>query len=118
MFTVPLYADPALVFSELMGNYSAMVTNPISNINLGVIQGSEEALCQDNRFLDKTTYQNLSHRTQYAFANRRDTIHSIFMLYLKQKRMANEHDAADRYISFSRKSGIAADETNIERIVF
>ncbi|KAF8807162.1 hypothetical protein BYT27DRAFT_7189247 [Phlegmacium glaucopus] len=72
--------NPALVFSELMS----------------VIQGSEEALCQDNRFLDQTTYQHLSHRTQYTFANRRGTIHSIFMLYLKQKRMVNEYDAADR----------------------
>ena len=77
-------ADPALVFSELMGNFSAMVTYPICNFNLGVIQGSEQALSQDNQFLDKTTFQNLSHRIQHAFANRRDTIHSIFMLYISE----------------------------------
>ena len=101
----PLYlsccADPALVFSELMGKKFAIITDPIYNFNLGVIQGSEEALSQDNRFLDKTTYQNLSHRTQHAFASRRDTIYSIFMLYLKQKRMLNDYDAADRYIYHS-----------------
>jgi hypothetical protein len=84
-----------------------MVTNPISNSNLGVIQGSEEALSQENRFLDKTTYENLSHRTQYAFAGRRDTIHSIFMLYQQQKRKDDEYDAADRFTSFSWKSEIA-----------
>ena len=112
MLTALCCADPALVFSELMGNFSAMVTNTIFNFNLGVIQGSEESLSQDNRFLDKTSYENLSHRTQYTFAGRRDTIHSIFMLYLKQKRRVNEYDAADRYILFSRKSGIATNQTN------
>ena len=100
MLIVPLCADPALVFSELMGKIFAMVANPISNSNLGVIQGSEEALSQENRFLDKTTYENLSHRTQYAFAGRRDTIHAIFMLYRQQKRKDDEYDAADRYIIF------------------
>lgn len=100
MLTVPLCADPALVFSELTGNFFAMVANPIFNSNLGVIQGSEEALSQDNRFLDKTTYENLSHRTQYAFVGRRGTIHAIFMLYRQQKRKDDEYDAADRYIIF------------------
>ena len=96
-----LYLDPALVFSELMGyKFFAMVTNPISNSSLGVIQGSEEALNQENRFLDKTTYENLSHRTQYAFSGRRDTIYSIYKLYRQQKRKDNEYDAADRYIIF------------------
>lgn len=100
MLAVPLCADPALVFSELMGKKFAMVTSSISNSNLGVIQGSEEALSQENRFLDKRTYENLSHRTQYAFAGRRDIIHSIFMLYRQQKRKDDEYDAADRYIVF------------------
>ncbi|KAF8974058.1 hypothetical protein BDZ97DRAFT_421872 [Flammula alnicola] len=72
--------DPALVFSELMG----------------VIQGSEESLSHENRFLDKNSYENLSHRAQYAFASRRDTIYSIFLLYLKQKYSNNEYDVADR----------------------
>ena len=100
-----------------MGKFPAIIINPTSNFNLGVIQGSEEALSQDNRFLDKATYENLSHRTQYAFASRRDTIHSIFMVYLKQKRRDNEYDAADRYLSFSRKSGISVNQTNAEPIV-
>jgi hypothetical protein len=85
-----------------MGKFFAMVINSISNSKLGVIQGSEEALSQDNRFLDKTTYENLSHRTQYVFAVRRDTIYSIFMLYRQQKRKDDEYDAADRYI-FSKE---------------
>lgn len=77
-----------------------MAANPISNSSLGVIQGSEEALSQENRFLDKTTYENLSHRTQYTFSGRRDTIYSIYVLYRQQKRKDNEYDAADRYIIF------------------
>ncbi|KIM48469.1 hypothetical protein M413DRAFT_440213 [Hebeloma cylindrosporum] len=72
--------DPALVFSEL----------------LGVIEGSEESLSHENHFLDKKSYENLSHRAQYAFANRRETIYAIFQLYLKQKKINNEYDAADR----------------------
>ncbi|KAF8895020.1 hypothetical protein CPB84DRAFT_1782432 [Gymnopilus junonius] len=72
--------DPALVYSELMG----------------VIQGSEESLNHESHFLDKNAYENLSHRAQYAFASRRDIIYSIFLLYLKQKRIRNEYDAADR----------------------
>lgn len=83
-----------------MGKFFAMVTNPIYNSDLGVIQGSEEALSQESRFLDKTTYENLSHRTQYAFSGRRDTIYSIYMLYRQQKRKDDEYDAADRYIIF------------------
>ena len=64
----------------------------------GVIQGSEEALSQESRFLDKKGYANLSHRAQYAFANRRDTIYAIFLSYLKQKRTSEEYDAADRWV--------------------
>ena len=94
-----------------MGNFSAMVTNPISKSNLGVIQGSEEALSQDNRFLDKTTYENLSHRTHYAFAGRRDVIHSIFMLYRQQKRKDNEYDAADRYTIFKEVWALLTKQT-------
>lgn len=65
----------------------------------GVIQGSEEALSQESRFLDKKGYENLSHRAQYAFASRRDTIYAIFLSYLKQKRTSEEYDAADRCVS-------------------
>jgi len=72
--------DPSLVFSELMG----------------VIQGSEESLSHENRFLDRPTYENLSHRAQYAFANQRDIVYSIFQAYIKQKRLRGDFDAADR----------------------
>jgi hypothetical protein len=61
-----------------------------------VIEGSEESLFHESRFLDQKSYENLSHRAQYAFANRRETIYAIFQLYLKQKRVNNEYDAADR----------------------
>ena len=33
------------------------------------------------------------------FSNRRETIYSIFQAYLKQKRLSNEYDAADRLVS-------------------
>ncbi|KAF4623894.1 hypothetical protein D9613_001576 [Agrocybe pediades] len=72
--------DPALVFSELMG----------------VIQGSEESLSNENGFLEKETYEGLSHRTQYAFVNKRDIIYNIFLQYVKRKKTLNEYDGADR----------------------
>ncbi|KAF9524672.1 hypothetical protein CPB83DRAFT_909779 [Crepidotus variabilis] len=72
--------DPALVYSELMG----------------VIQGSEESLNHESRYLDEAAYNKLSHRTQYTFATRRDVIYSIFLIYLKQKRHSHSYDAADR----------------------
>ena len=68
--------------------------NPV----LGVIEGSEESLSHQRHFLDKKAYENLSHRAQYAFANRRETIYAIFQLYLKQKKANNEYDAADRCV--------------------
>ncbi|KDR84732.1 hypothetical protein GALMADRAFT_260438 [Galerina marginata CBS 339.88] len=72
--------DPSLVFSEVMG----------------VIQGSEESLSHETRFLDKKSYESLSHRAQYAFASRREVIYSIFQLYLKHKKARNEYDSSDR----------------------
>ena len=63
---------------------------------IGVIEGSEESLSHESHFLDKGSYEKLSHRAQYTFANRRETIYAIFQLYLKQKKVNNEYDAADR----------------------
>ncbi|KAF9014907.1 hypothetical protein BDQ17DRAFT_1418043 [Cyathus striatus] len=72
--------DPSLVFSELVG----------------VIEGSEETLSQEKRFLDKVTYENLSHRAQHTFATQRGAIYDIFNAYLKHKRTRGDFDAADR----------------------
>lgn len=72
--------DPSLVFSEF----------------IGVIKGSEESLSHENRFLDKSEYENLSHRAQYAFANQRDVIYSIFSSFRKHKSLCGDYDAADR----------------------
>lgn len=66
---------------------------------LGVIQGSEGALSQESRFLDKKSYESLSHRAQHTFASHRNTIYAIFLSYLKQKSTSKEHDAADRFVS-------------------
>ncbi|CAA7264670.1 unnamed protein product [Cyclocybe aegerita] len=85
--------DPALVFSELMG----------------VIQGSEESLSDERHYIDKETYENMSHRAQYAFASRRGIIYAIFLQYLKQKKSSGEYDAADRthhVVRAFRASGI------------
>ncbi|TFK38653.1 hypothetical protein BDQ12DRAFT_630422 [Crucibulum laeve] len=72
--------QPSLVFNEIMG----------------IICGSEEALLTENGYLDATTYESLSGRTQSAFAGRRRIIYNIFQLYQKQKRERGHFDAADR----------------------
>ncbi|KAG2023676.1 hypothetical protein CC2G_001306 [Coprinopsis cinerea AmutBmut pab1-1] len=72
--------DPALVFSEI----------------IGVIKGSEQALENEKRYLDKHAYLSLSDRTQYLFSSQRDTIYAIFMKYLQRKRELEDQDPADR----------------------
>lgn len=68
----------------------------MTEILTGVIKGSEESLSHENRFLDKSEYENLSHRAQYAFANQRDVIYSIFSSFRKHKSLCGDYDAADR----------------------
>jgi hypothetical protein len=68
----------------------------ISNINIGVIKGSEEALASAEHFLSKDAYNALSHRSQSTFASHRGTIYSIFEAYLGMKRQRGDYDAADR----------------------
>ncbi|TFK22063.1 hypothetical protein FA15DRAFT_623047 [Coprinopsis marcescibilis] len=72
--------DSSLVFSEM----------------LGVMEGSELSLSQEDRRLDQDTYSNLSHRTQHVFAKQRDTVFAIFQAYIKLKRLNEEYDNADR----------------------
>ncbi|CAL1697343.1 unnamed protein product [Somion occarium] len=72
--------DPALVFAEFMG----------------VIKGSEQALQSSERFLDRDTYLDLSHRTQGTFANQRETVYALFQAYSRRKKIRGDYDAADR----------------------
>ncbi|KAG8869862.1 hypothetical protein FRB98_002112, partial [Tulasnella sp. 332] len=72
--------DPALVFSEFMG----------------VIKGSEESLATPNGYITRSAYENMSVRTQSAFARSRPTIYSLFEAYLKQKRVISCYDAPER----------------------
>ncbi|KAH7926210.1 hypothetical protein BV22DRAFT_1063475 [Leucogyrophana mollusca] len=72
--------DPWLVFSEI----------------IGIIKGSEQTLSSDMRFLDNSTYSELSHRTRSTFATQREIVYSIFELYCKLKRQNRHQDIADR----------------------
>ncbi|KAH6917673.1 hypothetical protein BKA70DRAFT_1178689 [Coprinopsis sp. MPI-PUGE-AT-0042] len=72
--------DSSLVYSEL----------------IGVIEGSEAALSQPNRYLDQSAYEGLSHRTQHIFAKNRDVVYSLFLAFLKRKRLNGDQDVADR----------------------
>ncbi|KAH6917671.1 hypothetical protein BKA70DRAFT_1139349 [Coprinopsis sp. MPI-PUGE-AT-0042] len=72
--------DPSLVYGEFVG----------------VIEGSEAALSQTTRYLDQSTYEGLSHRTQHVYTKHRDIVYTLFLAFLKQKRLNGDHDVADR----------------------
>ncbi|KAH6919155.1 P-loop containing nucleoside triphosphate hydrolase protein [Coprinopsis sp. MPI-PUGE-AT-0042] len=72
--------DPSLVYSEF----------------IGVIEGSEAALSQKTCYLDRRTYEGLSHRTQSVFAQNRSAIYTLFLAYLKRKEQNGDRDVADR----------------------
>lgn len=46
--------------------------------------------------MGRESYQQLSHRTQAAFASRRGVIYDLFQAYVKQKRESWEYDVTDR----------------------
>lgn len=58
--------------------------------------GSEETTSSARGYLDRTTYQNMSERTQATFATQRSVIYSIFEAYISRKRQTGGIDAADR----------------------
>lgn len=70
----------------------------ISDNQLGVIKGSEQALQSSERFLDRDTYLDLSHRTQGTFANQRETVYALFQAYSRRKKIRGDYDAADRCV--------------------
>lgn len=78
--TLTKHLDSSMVFSEF----------------IGVIKGSEEALGYKGGFLDQQGYENLSSRTQPAFANQRASLYKIFQDYLKLKKKRGDYDTADR----------------------
>ncbi|KAJ7836348.1 hypothetical protein B0H14DRAFT_2794293 [Mycena olivaceomarginata] len=51
----------------------------------GVIMGAEETLASASSFLDRDTYMNLSERAQSTFADQRQRIYDLFMVYMNQK---------------------------------
>jgi hypothetical protein len=65
---------------------------------MGVIKGSEQTLDLPNGFLDRDTYDGLSHRSQATFSTQRDHIYSLFLAYLKRKKSRGDYDAADRFV--------------------
>jgi hypothetical protein len=72
------HLDPALVFSEI----------------LGVIKGYGHTLSIDEYLSD------LSHKKSPLLANFRDKVYAIFEAYIRESRLRNEIDAADRYEAF------------------
>ena len=67
------------------------------NVGTGVIRGSEAALHQNNGFMTRQDYENLSCRSRSTFASLRSTVYTIFESYLKEKQRRRDYDAADRW---------------------
>ena len=63
---------------------------------MGVIKGSEDALKSQCGYLDRLTYESLSHRSQSTFSHQRTIVYSLFEAYTKRKKMAGHSDSADR----------------------
>ncbi|KAH8834693.1 hypothetical protein DL96DRAFT_1488848 [Flagelloscypha sp. PMI_526] len=68
----------------------------VYNEIMGVLQGSELACRNQKRYLDRSTYENLSQRTQWTFASQRSAVYSIFEQYQRKKHREGDYDAADR----------------------
>lgn len=64
---------------------------------IGVICGSEETVSTDRGFMDRTSYENLSRRTQPTFAQQRTIIYDIFLHYRRKKAILGDYDAAERF---------------------
>ncbi|EKM60415.1 uncharacterized protein PHACADRAFT_167779 [Phanerochaete carnosa HHB-10118-sp] len=62
---------------------------------IGIIKGSERALCSADGILDRQSYCDTSERVA-AFSGQRDNLYSLFEAYLKAKRRDGQADSADR----------------------
>ena len=93
--------DPALAFSEFLGAFPQRFTKfddgeIHSPTIIGVIEGSEEALSCEARYVGAKGYRKLSHRRQNVFSTKSDKLYKLFEAYLKLKRARGEFDSADR----------------------
>lgn len=63
-----------------------------------MIKGSEETLTvgNDNNFLEKETYLDLSERRQATFSKKRERIYDLFECYRQLMAKRDDYDAADR----------------------
>ena len=65
---------------------------------LGVISGSEGSLEAEYGYMDRESYEGLSHRTQATFAKQRGPVYSLFQAYIQRKRELEGYDVADRLV--------------------
>ncbi|PBK59143.1 hypothetical protein ARMSODRAFT_1027641 [Armillaria solidipes] len=89
--------DPALVFSEIIGNISISCVNWLDlSLCLGVIKGSAETLGKEKQHLSRAAYLDLSKRQQSTFADQRCEVYKLFELYMRKKKLRGEYDTGDR----------------------
>jgi len=65
---------------------------------MGVIKGSEDALSTAKGYVDRSTYEKMSERTQSTFAKARGRIYTLFESYLKFKMNYGYYDGPDRSV--------------------
>ena len=96
-------ADPALVFSEFLGERRSVRFDRVLDDCAGVIKGSQESLKSENGYLSREEYLGLSERTRSTFANRRDRIYRLFERYSALKTQYGDYDLADRFVKVTTR---------------
>jgi len=66
------------------------------HLSIGVIEGSEEALSYESRYIDKCGYENLGRGRYHVLSSQRERIYALYLSYLRTKRNRGEFDQADR----------------------
>ena len=76
---------------------SLLRIHPLTPVT-GVIEGSEESLSHENRYLDQSSYLKLSHRVQHVFAKQREHVYGLFKVYKRHKQQHVDSVTAERYV--------------------
>jgi len=52
----------------------------------------------ENGYMDRESYEKLSHRTQATFSRQRGPVYILFQAYIRRKRELEGYDVADRLV--------------------
>jgi len=93
-------SDPLLIFNEIIGLTLYHFWWRVLTYPPGIISGSERAIISPGGYLDRQAYLNLSPRSYPTFADHRDAVYDLFLVYLKRKMELDDTDVANRLVSY------------------